>query len=152
MHDSLTATRRTVITGSVASLLGLSGCSAVIGGNNNTTPRLETIRVRNDTDQSIRAEFTLVYAQSNTNPDQPIRRIQEIPSGGKILTIDDFEGTPGFYSLTISPEDSDKTEVIAFNSAGNSVDVENVQFEVVFQQNGGIFVNLDQAGSDITLP
>ncbi|MCG1004124.1 MULTISPECIES: hypothetical protein [Halobacterium] len=151
MFEEGPISRRQVLAAGAVSMAGLAGCSSLTGDNDNDTA-LDRIVVRSDTGQTERVELTLVYAPRDLATERPIRGVYEAPASGDKLVVDGFEGNPGFYSLTVSPEGGSASEVVAFNSYGPSVESDTVQFEAVIKQDGGIWLNVNEAGSTISVP
>lgn len=139
--------RRTVLATGAVSLAALAGCSTA---SDDEPPSLERVVVRSDTGETERLQLTLVHAPREGSTVRPLRGVHEAPGSDEPRTIDDFEGPPGFYSLTVALDG--QNEVKAFNSYGNAVDSGPLQLEVVVQQTGDLWLNLNEAGDDISVP
>lgn len=139
--------RRTVLATGAVSLAALAGCSTA---SDDEPPSLERVVVRSDTGETERLQLTLVHAPRDGSTVRPLRGVHEAPGSGEPRTIDDFEGEPGFYSLTVALDD--KSEVKAFNSYGDAVGTGALQLEVVVEQTGGLWLNLNEAGGDVSVP
>ena len=140
-----------VLATGAASIAALTGCTALDGGSGDRTT-LQRVVTRSETGQTERVELTLVYAPRDSSAQQPVRGVHELPASDDTVVIDDFEGTPGFYSLTVSVENSVVDGVIAFNSYGPAVTGNAVQFEVLIDGQGNLHLNIGEAGSPISMP
>lgn len=145
-----TVSRRTVLATGAVSLASLAGCSAV--GRGDGDAKFNRIVVKTNTGQKERVELTLTHAKKNTATDRPVRGVHEAPASGGELVVDDFEGTPGFYSLSAFSERHGTHGMYSVNSYGPAVTSDATQFEVLIQEDGGIWLNLGEAGSKISLP
>jgi len=151
MTEERRLSRRTALAAGTASLAAFTGCSSLIG-NESQNSSLDRILLRSDTGQTERVELTLVYAPRDTSTERPVRGIYEAPASGDLNIIDDFDGEPGVYSLTAASETTNDSEVIAFNSYSDSIQANAVQFEVVIKRDGGTYLNVNEAGSSISVP
>lgn len=148
---SPSASGRAVLATGAVSLASLAGCSALASGESGE-PHLAKIVLRADTEQTERVVLTLVYAQRDSATNQIVRGVHEIPASRGDFVVSDFEGTPGFYSLTVFSENHNTHGVWSFNSYAPAFNAEPLQFEVVIQRDGGIWINLNEAGSEISIP
>lgn len=145
------ASRRAVLATGAASIASLAGCSA-LASDGVDAATLDRIVLRSDTGRTERVELTLVYAPRDSATQRPVRGVRAVAGSSELLVVDDFEGDPGFYSLTAASEDHGTHGVYAFNSYGPSVGSAPLQFEVVVRGDGDIWLNLDEAGAEISIP
>ncbi|WP_435364046.1 hypothetical protein [Haloarchaeobius sp. DYHT-AS-18] len=127
----------------------LAGCST---SDSDAAATLDRILLRSDTGQAEQVSLTLVYAPRDGSTERPIWGTFEAPAAGDPRPIDDFEGAPGFYSLTATSERHHNQAVVSFNSHGGAVGTGPLQFEVVVQESGDGWANLNEAGEDISIP
>ena len=132
-------------------MAALAGCSG-LGATASDAPKVDRIVLRSDTGQTERLQLTLVYAPPDGSTERPVREVHDAPASGKPATVTDFDGAPGFYSLTASIENRDSTGVVSCNSYGNAVGTEDLQFEVVVREDGDVWTNLGTAGDGISIP
>jgi len=99
-----------------------------------------------------RVELTLVYAPLDASTDRLLRGVYELPASGSTRTFDDFDGAPGFYSLTVFSEHYTTSEVISTNSSSYEDNAGSIQFEVVIEDDGGLWTNVGEGGSEIEIP
>lgn len=145
-----TQSRRAVLAAGTASLAALAGCSG-FGARASEAPKLDRVVLRSDTGQTERIELTLVYAPRDGSTERPIRGVYEALASGKPKAVGEFDGAPGFYSLTAAVENRD-AGVVSVNSYGNAVGSEDLQFEVVVREDGGVWTNVGTAGDAISVP
>ncbi len=148
---SVSASRRAVLAVGTASLATLAGCAA-IGAPADDGATLDRLVLRTDTGRAERLELYLVYAPPDGSTVQPVRGIYEVPASGEIRVVDDFDGTPGFYSLTAYAPAHESLEIQSFNSYSNAVEDTPLQIEVVIKHTGGVWTNLNDAGASISIP
>lgn len=145
---SLSSTsRRAVLATGVASLTSLAGCSDL--ESDGAGAPFSRIAARSETEQTERVELILSYAPKDSSVDRLVRDIYEVPASGEQVVVDDFEGTPGFYSLSAFSENHSTHGTYSVNSYSQSVNLDPVQFEVLIEEDGGIWLNLGEAGSEI---
>ncbi|WP_458187986.1 hypothetical protein [Haladaptatus sp. NG-WS-4] len=152
MSERSPTSRRTILSASAVSLTALAGCTAFGSRNEKRRATLDRIVVRSDTGDDESPFLTLVYAPRDDSTERPIWGVHEAPASGRERAITDFEGSPGFYSLTAFAENHDNLEIASFNSYGDAVGDTPLQFEVVVEQTGDVWTNVDEAGENITHP
>ncbi|WP_158059146.1 hypothetical protein [Halorussus halophilus] len=143
--------RRDVLAAGTASIAALAGCAG-FGAKANDTPALDRVLLRSDTGQVEPVRLTLVYAPPTGSTDRPIWGSHDASSSEEFVPMDDYDETPGFYSLTAYSENHDNGEVVSFNSHADHASGEDVQFEVVVQEGGDVWANVGHTGDDISVP
>lgn len=146
----LPVSRRGALVAGAVSVASLAGCSTMDSDDGSTS--LDQIVARSNTDQTERVELTLAYSPRDSPADQPVRGIYEVPAVGEPLVVDEFEGRPGFYNLTVFSEYHNTHGTYTVNSFSSSVESVPFQLEVLVQEDGGFWINLGEAGSQISLP
>lgn len=149
--------RRTFLyrASSTAGVVSLTGCAMP---SMNAEPELDSratlgrIALRADTERAEQVDLTLVYAPPDDSTTRPVWGNYVAPASGDVVTVSDFEGTPGFYSLTARSVTHDSIEVVSFNSYGNAVGEGPLQFEVVIQWSGDVWASVNGAGESISIP
>lgn len=149
--------RRTLLccTLGTSGIVGLAGCSGApvnTASNRDGHAPLDRIVCRADTGQAEQVDLTLVYAPRDGSTTRPIWGSYEAPAAGDTRIISDFDGEPGFYSLTARSVNDGSTEISSFNSYGNAVGGDALHFEVVVTRTGDVWVNLNEAGESISIP
>ena len=159
--------RRALLGASGATMTALAGCSALSSNDepNESDPRdaespLDRIVVRSDTGETEPIRLTLVYAPPEGHTERPVWTTVDAPADGEPSTTrQGFDTGHGVYSLTAASRRYTDHAVISFNSmadASSSIEAAltggSVQFEVVVEDTGGIWVNQGDAGDDISLP
>lgn len=144
--------RRRAFLGRAVSLAGvasLAGCSTFTADSLAT---LDQIVLRADTGHIEPLFLTLVYAPRDDSTERPVWGTYEVPASGQTRIVDDFEGSPGFYSLTAYSENHDSEGTISFNSYGDAVGDGPLQFQAVVKRSGSMWTNLSGAGDPISIP
>ncbi len=147
---SSSASRRTLLAAGTASLVGLAGCSAA---GESSPPTLDRILLRSDTGETEPVRLTLVHAPEDGSTERPVWKTVEAPADGDAVpVVQGLELGPGFHSLTAAAENHGNHEVGSFNSHGEGVDADDLQFEVVVKGTGDLWLNLNRAGESISIP
>lgn len=140
---------------STAGIVGLAGCSmSSLNSKSDQEDRatLDRIVLRADTEQTEQLELTLVYAPRDGSTIRPVWGTYDAPASGDIHIVSDFEAAPGFYSLTARSTNHCNAETSSFNSYGNAVSGNALQFEVVVKRTGDVWASSDEAGKSISIP
>ncbi|ELZ15762.1 hypothetical protein C478_04639 [Natrinema thermotolerans DSM 11552] len=142
-------------TASTAGIVGLAGCalpSTNTGPERSDRATLERIVLETETGQAEQMALTLVYAPRDDSTSRPVWGEYTVPASGKALTVSDFDGAPGVYSLTARSVTHDTVAVVSFNSYGDAVGSGPHQFEVVITGSGDVWTNLNEAGEPVSVP
>ncbi|WP_267639753.1 hypothetical protein [Haloarchaeobius amylolyticus] len=144
--------RRALLSGlTAAATVGLAGCSAM-DDDDDDPATLDRMLLRSDTGEPELLSLTLVYAPRDGSNERPIWGTFEAPAADEPRAVTDFEGDPGFYSLTAVSDRHHTHEVVSFNSHGAAVGAGPLQFEVVVQESGDLWANLGEAGDEVSIP
>lgn len=154
MAETPSTSRRALLTTGTASLVALAGCSGFGAKKSDADDHahLSRILLQSGTGKTEPMFLNLVYAPRDDSTAYPVIGTYDAPPAGETRSILDFEGTPGFYSLTALSENHDNTAVVSFNSYGDAVGSDNLQFEIGVKENGDVWSNLGEAGDSIAIP
>lgn len=154
---SSTVSRRAVLAGATVTLSGVAGCSAISSDDDSPAPAaaespLDRILLRSDTGEREPVRVTLVYSPPEKRTERPVWKTVEASGDGDTTAIAQALDTgDGAYHLTAVSERHGSSGVVSFNSLARESDT-RLQFEVVVEDTGSIWVNQNQAGESISIP
>lgn len=135
--------------GSLGTASTLAGCSTM-DDSAASKPTLDRVVARSDTGDPEQLRLTLVHAPPEGSTSRPLWGSYDA-AAGEAVTVDSFDLEPGVFSLTAGATRYGNHEVVSFNAAGDAVGDGDVQFEVVVQDTGDVWANINEAGADIAL-
>lgn len=139
--------RQALHAGGAAFCVGLAGCSGVLGSS---PPIVERLVLRSDTGETEPISVQQTYAPRDGSPVQS-HHVYEAPASGDLRIIE-LDYGPGFYNMHAESQNHGGVASLAFNSHKDGASSSNLQFEFVVKENGSLYSNIAETGSEISIP